>query len=68
MLDQKPVAVEFTFEAYNALNSVSAEVGKSVSDTLRDALALLKYAHEVRRDGGKILIQQNGKTTQLLES
>lgn len=67
MLDEKPVAVEFTSEAYSTLRAVSEEIGKSVSDTLRDALALLKYTHEVQQRGGKVLIQQDGKTTQLLE-
>jgi hypothetical protein len=67
MLDQNPVAVEFTPEAYSALHAVSEEVGKSVSDTLRDALALLKYTHEVQQQGGKVLIRKDGKTTQLLE-
>jgi len=60
------VNVSFEPQAWAALQDLANRQGKSISQTLRDALTLQKYFLDTRQSGGKILIQQNGNTTELL--
>ena len=63
----KRVNVNFSDEVYRELERVARERGKNLSEVLRDAVTLEKWANDVRRDGGRILIQdRDGETRELL--
>jgi hypothetical protein len=62
---QTPVNISFEPQGFAALQELANRQGKNISDTLRDALALQKYFLDVRQNGGKILVQQNGNISEL---
>ncbi|HCG00299.1 MAG TPA: hypothetical protein DEV93_07110 [Chloroflexi bacterium] len=66
-LDAQPQTANVTFEpqAFAALQELASRQGKSISQTLGDALALQKYFLDTRQKGGKILVQQNGNIIEL---
>jgi predicted CopG family antitoxin len=62
----KRVNVLFSDEVYRELVQIAKERGKSLSDVLRDAVTLEKYAADTKRQGGKLLIERDGETRELL--
>ncbi len=60
------VNVNFSGEAYEALTQLSKAKGKSMSDVLRDAIVLDQWLEEARREGGRVLVERNGKTRELV--
>lgn len=63
----KRVNVYFSDDIYVELQKMAKERGKTLSDVLRDAVALEKYAADTKREGGRVLLQsRNGETRELL--
>jgi hypothetical protein len=59
------VTVILSMEAYRTLRELAFNSQKSESEMLRDALALKKYYDDVRRSGGRILVERDGAVTEL---
>lgn len=60
------VNVNFSASAYAMLEALAAEKGTSMSEVLRDAIALEKYVEDTRRDGGRVLVERDGAIRELL--
>jgi hypothetical protein len=58
--------VVFSESAYNTLRDLAAESGKTISDVVRDAIALQKWFNDTRRDGGHILVEKRGRVREIL--
>lgn len=58
--------VRFSPAAYAALEALSRRKGKTVEETLREALALETWVEDTRRAGGKVLVERNGKLQELV--
>jgi len=65
--DGRRVHVNFTPSAYQTLEELAHSKGKTVSETLRDAIALEKYFEDTRREGGRILVERNGEIRELIK-
>jgi hypothetical protein len=50
--------VNFSEGAYRDLNTLAQRKGKSMSEVLRDAIALERWFDETRREGNKVLVEQ----------
>jgi hypothetical protein len=50
--------VNFSEGAYRDLNTLAERKGKSMSEVLRDAVALERWFDETRREGNKVLVEQ----------
>jgi predicted CopG family antitoxin len=62
----KRVNVKFSDEVYGELAKIAKERGVTLSDVLRDAVTLEKYAADAKREGGRLLIERDGETRELL--
>jgi hypothetical protein len=61
------INANITGEAYQALKSLQENSGKTISELLRDAIKLEKYLYDARTtEGKKILLEKDGKITELL--
>ena len=60
MAEQKRVNVNFSESAYGELVRLAEEQGRTMSEVLRDALALERYVASERRQGSRILIERKG--------
>jgi hypothetical protein len=59
--------VSFSQSAYATLEKLADEKGKSMSEVLRDAIALEKWMTEATKDGRKILVEHpDGKVRELI--
>lgn len=59
--------VSFSPSAYATLEKLADDKGKSMSEVLRDAIALEKWFTETTREGGKILVEhRNGKIREVI--
>ncbi len=50
--------VNFSEGAYNDLSTLATRKGKTMSEVLRDSIALERWFDETRREGGKVLVEQ----------
>ena len=57
MARTKRLNVSFSGNAYDQLSELSDERGTTLSDTVRDAVALEKWVQDATREGGKLLVQ-----------
>lgn len=62
----KRVNVNFSDEVYGELSQIAKERGVTLSEVLRDAVTLEKYVTDTRREGGRLLVERDGKTLELL--
>jgi hypothetical protein len=53
-------------EAYRTLRELAFNSRKSESDMLRDAIALKKRYDDVKRGGGRVLVERGGALTELV--
>jgi hypothetical protein len=58
--------VVFSESAYNTIKDLADQSGKTISDVVRDAIALQKWFIEVRRKGGRILVEERGRVREIL--
>ena len=52
------VNVNFSDQAYRTLEDVAAMRGLTMSDTLRQAIALFSWYVETKRQGGRVLVER----------
>jgi hypothetical protein len=50
--------VNFSEGAYRDLNTLAQSKGKTMSEVLRDSIALERWFDETRREGSKVLVEQ----------
>ncbi len=62
----KRVNVSFSDEVYQELARIAKERGVTLSDVLRDAVSLEKYVDDTTREGGRLLVERDGETRELL--
>jgi len=53
-------------KVYHELEELAEDKGKSKAQVLRDAIALESWVAEVKQDGGTLLVERNGKITQVV--
>jgi metal-responsive CopG/Arc/MetJ family transcriptional regulator len=63
----KRVSAVFSQSTYDALKQLATERNESMADALRDAIALNKWFHDVQSQGGKIIVEQDGKMREVLK-
>lgn len=61
------VNVYFSDDAYESLTEIAQRKGKSISDVLRDALALEKWYEDTKEEGGRVLVERdNGQLREIV--
>lgn len=60
------VNVNFSESAYETLEDLAKRRGKSMSEVLRDAIALEKWFDDTYREGGRFLIDRDGETREVI--
>jgi metal-responsive CopG/Arc/MetJ family transcriptional regulator len=60
------VNVNFSQNAYDTLEALAERKGKSMSDIVRDAIALEKWFDETYREGGRLLVERDGETREIV--
>jgi hypothetical protein len=60
------VNVNFTESAYKELTALAERRGKTVSDVLRDAIALEHWFDETRREGSRVLVERDGNVREII--
>lgn len=59
--------VNFSEGAYRDLSALAERKGKTMSEILRDAIALERWFDETRREGSKVLVEQtDGKVREVV--
>ncbi len=61
------VNVNFTPEAYSALEGLARRKGTTISEVLRDAIALEQWFEATRAEGGRVLVERDGEIRELLK-
>ena len=66
--DIKRVTVSFSPSAYRTLEDLAQAKGKSLSETLRDAIAHEKWLLDTReKEGARILVERNGSLREIVQ-
>lgn len=60
------VNVNFSEEAYDELTELAQRKGKTLSDLLRDAIALERWFDETKREGSRVLVERDGKVREIV--
>jgi predicted DNA-binding protein len=60
------VNVNFSEDAYEQLTELAERKGKTVSDLLRDAIALERWFDETNREGSRVLVERDGKVREVI--
>lgn len=61
-----PVTFAFTKAGVAALRNLAQQKGRSVGETVRDALALETWIEETKRSGGHVLVERKGRLQELV--
>jgi hypothetical protein len=63
------VNVNFSDQAYETLERLAHQTGKSMSDVLRDAIALKAWFEQTRAEGGHVLVERpDGKVREVISA
>ena len=61
------VNVNFSDDAYEALKEIARRKGKSISEVIRDAIALEKWYEDTKREGGRVIVElDDGRTREIV--
>ncbi|MCU1349662.1 MAG: hypothetical protein JWO56_2692 [Acidobacteria bacterium] len=60
------VNVNFSEDAYRELTELAQRKGKTVSDILRDSIALERWFDETHREGNRVLVERDGKVREII--
>jgi predicted DNA-binding protein len=60
------VNVNFSESAYKELTELAERKGKTVSDVLREAIALEQWFDETRREGSRVLVERDGNMREIV--
>jgi hypothetical protein len=66
MADFHRVNVNFSPDAYRDLTELAERKGKTVSDLMRDAIALERWFDEANREGSRVLVERDGKVREVI--
>lgn len=58
--------VVFADSTYMVLNEIAGRKGKSKGQVLRDAISLSKYFEDIKNEGGRILVERDGTTREIV--
>lgn len=66
--DIKRLTVSFSATAYSALEDLAKAKGKTLSETLRDAISHEKWLMDTReKEGARILIERDGNIREVVQ-
>lgn len=61
------VNVNFSDDAYEALKEIARSRDKTISEVLRDAIALEQWYEETKREGGRVIVElQDGREREVV--
>ncbi len=60
------VNVNFSEEVYGSLDKLAKRKGKTLSEVLRDAIALETWFDDAKSEGSHILIERDGKIHEVI--
>jgi hypothetical protein len=66
MATTRRVNVNFSESAYRTLEDLADRKGKSMSEVLRDAIALEKWFQDTNESGGKVVVEQDGRAREVI--
>ena len=58
--------IEFSEEAYEALEKLAQERGVSITEVLRDALSHEQWLDELRKANARVLVERDGERSELV--
>jgi hypothetical protein len=58
--------VVFSEAAYDALKELADQSGKTISDVVRDAIALQRWFNDVRKGGDRVLVEERGRVREII--
>lgn len=60
------INVNFTDEAYAKLTAFAAQTNRGISDVMRDSLALATWFDKIEQEGGRVLVERDGKIVEAI--
>lgn len=63
MMNKKRVNINFSDEVLENLTELSQN--STMSDIIRKSIALFKWAKDIKKEGGRILVERNGKVREV---
>lgn len=60
------VNVNFSEEAWTTLHALAERRGKTISDVIRDAIALAHWFDTSAREGARILVERDGQIREVV--
>ena len=61
------VNVNFSDDAYQALKEIARRRDKTISEVLRDAIALEQWYEETKQEGGRVIVElQDGREREVV--
>jgi hypothetical protein len=60
------VNVNFSDDAYEMVADLARQEDKTISGVLRDAIALKLWFSMTRQEGGRLLVERNGTTQEII--
>lgn len=61
------VNVNFSEDAYETLKEIARSRGKTISEVLRDAIALERWYEDTKREGGRVVVElQDGRAREVV--
>jgi predicted CopG family antitoxin len=64
--DRATRQIEFSEEAYEALEKLAQDRGVSVTEVLRDALSHEQWLDELRKTNARVLVERDGEQRELV--
>ena len=58
--------INLSDKAFQELEDMAEKGGKSLSEVIRDALALEHWFDDTRESGGRVLVERNGKAREIV--
>jgi hypothetical protein len=62
----KRVNVNFSEDTFRIIENLARKRGMTVSDVIREAILLEKWFNEMEDEGGRILVERDGKFRELM--
>lgn len=66
MADVHRININFTERAHAELREFAAQTGRTISDVIRDGLALACWFDREQTTGGRILVERDGRVREIV--
>lgn len=66
MSKTRRINVNFSEGAYNDLETIADQQGKTKAEVLREAIALERLFQDAKREGGRLLIERDGEVREIV--